>query len=202
MSFLPELSAARRALPRALFLAQAPQTTTIAQRAAFSTASPLQKTVVDSAKDTLKTVDRAVSDKLVDGIDTASTSTPLSPPSLSPPLTPPPLAATVASKLKETKDQVANKSAAELRGDAAELAGQAQGKASEMAGHAKGKASEVAGQAQGKASELTGKAQGTKEQVKGQAYGVKEEAKGQARGSAKQAAGTVKGVSEEVQREL
>lgn len=76
MSFLPELSAARRALPRALFLAQAPQTTTIAQRAAFSTASPLQKTVVDSAKDTLKTVDRAVSDKLVDGIDTASTSSP------------------------------------------------------------------------------------------------------------------------------
>lgn len=73
MSFLPELSAARRALPRALFTAQA-QTASIAQRAAFSTASPLQKTVVDSAKDTLKTVDRAVSDKLVDGIDTASTS--------------------------------------------------------------------------------------------------------------------------------
>lgn len=77
MSFLPELSAARRALPRALFTTTTTQTTSIAQRAAFSTASPLHKTVVDSAKDTLKTVDRAVSDKLVDGIDTASTSLPL-----------------------------------------------------------------------------------------------------------------------------
>jgi hypothetical protein len=78
MSFLPELSAARRtltsaALPRALFTTTQTQTTTIAQRAAFSTASPLHKTVVDSAKDTLKSVDRAVSDKLVDGIDIGGT---------------------------------------------------------------------------------------------------------------------------------
>jgi len=38
-------------------------------RAAFSTSVTMQKSVADATKDTLKTVDRAVSDKLVDGIN-------------------------------------------------------------------------------------------------------------------------------------
>lgn len=40
-----------------------------APRAAFSTSVQLQKSPKDVAKDALKTVDRAVSDKLVDGIN-------------------------------------------------------------------------------------------------------------------------------------
>ena len=40
-----------------------------APRAAFSTSIQLQKSATETAKDALKTVDRAVSDKLVDGID-------------------------------------------------------------------------------------------------------------------------------------
>ena len=44
-----------------------------APRAAFSTSINLQKTPVESAKDALKTVDRAVSNKIVDGIDVACT---------------------------------------------------------------------------------------------------------------------------------
>lgn len=68
MSFLTE-AAARRVmtlqLPRTL--------ATSAPRAAFSSSVTLQKSAVDAAKDTakdtLKGIDRAVSDKLVDGIN-------------------------------------------------------------------------------------------------------------------------------------
>jgi len=67
MSFLTEAAARRvatatRQVPRALANSGVP-------RAAFSSGVTLQKSAVDSAKDTLKTVDRAVSDKLVDGIN-------------------------------------------------------------------------------------------------------------------------------------
>ena len=64
MSFLTE-AAARRVMtlqvPRAM-AASAP-------RATFSSSVTFQKSVADAAKDTLKGVDRAVSDKLVDGIN-------------------------------------------------------------------------------------------------------------------------------------
>ena len=66
MSFLTEAAARRVAtlqvVPRAF-------ATTSVPRAAFSSSVTLQKSVVDSTKETLKTVDRAVSDKLVDGIN-------------------------------------------------------------------------------------------------------------------------------------
>jgi hypothetical protein len=42
-----------------------------APRAAFSTSVQRQKTVTEAAKDTLKTVDRKVSDKLVEGLNVA-----------------------------------------------------------------------------------------------------------------------------------
>ena len=64
MSFLTEVATRRIAtlqVPRTL--------ATSAPRAAFSSSVTFQKTVVDSAKDTLKSVDRTVSDKLVDGIN-------------------------------------------------------------------------------------------------------------------------------------
>ena len=58
-------------------------TTSTLSRAAFTTTTRRQKTPVDAAKDTLKSVDRKVSDKLVDGINIGSTleqkSTPLHP---------------------------------------------------------------------------------------------------------------------------
>jgi hypothetical protein len=41
-------------------------------RAAFTTTARHQKSAVDSAKDTLKSVNRKVADKLVDGIDVGS----------------------------------------------------------------------------------------------------------------------------------
>jgi hypothetical protein len=41
----------------------------ILPRAAFSTSTPVQRSAVESAKDALKSVDRKVSDKLVDGIN-------------------------------------------------------------------------------------------------------------------------------------
>jgi len=87
---------------------------------AFSTSFAAQKTTTESAKDTLKTVDRKVSDKLVDGIEVGQT---------------------VAAKAKD----VAGLNAAEAKGKASEVAGQAKGKAAELKGEAKGKAEEVKG---------------------------------------------------------
>lgn len=47
--------------------------TTTLSRAAFTTTARYQKSPVETAKETLKTVDRKVSDKLVDGINIGST---------------------------------------------------------------------------------------------------------------------------------
>lgn len=75
MSFLTEITTRRVAtLSRTAF-------TTSVPRASFTTTVQLRKTPVEATKDTLKTVDRAVSDKLVDGINAASTS-PLQAPNL------------------------------------------------------------------------------------------------------------------------
>ena len=68
MSFLTEF-----ALRRAAFIQVPRATLAIAPRAAFSTSIALRRTPVETVKDGLKTVDRAVSDKIVDGIDLAST---------------------------------------------------------------------------------------------------------------------------------
>jgi hypothetical protein len=67
MSFLIEATTRRlaTALPRASIATQAPR--------AFSTSFAHQKTATETVKDGLKTVDRAVSDKLVDGLDAAGT---------------------------------------------------------------------------------------------------------------------------------
>ena len=49
------------------------QTPLLFLRATITTTSCHQKSAVDSAKDTLKKVDHAISEKLVDGIDIGST---------------------------------------------------------------------------------------------------------------------------------
>lgn len=67
MSFLTELTARRMAtVSRAALRTSVP-------RASFTTTVQMRKTPVEATKDTLKNVDRAVSDKLVDGINVAST---------------------------------------------------------------------------------------------------------------------------------
>ncbi|KAH6615897.1 hypothetical protein B0J18DRAFT_438454 [Chaetomium sp. MPI-SDFR-AT-0129] len=107
-------------------------TSSILPRAAFSTTVRHQKSAVDSAKETLKSVDRKVSDKLVDGINIGSA---------------------YADKIKEASEDV---SKGKVTGKASELRGEVAGKASEVAGEAKGKASELAGEAKGKAKEVKG----------------------------------------------
>lgn len=71
MSFLTEMTF-RRVATISRTAARSSNFTSTVPRAAFSTTVQLQKTPVDAAKDGLKKVDRAVSDKIVDGIDIGS----------------------------------------------------------------------------------------------------------------------------------
>jgi len=123
-------------------LATAPSSTSTLSRAAFTTTARQQKSPVESAKETLKTVDRKVADKLVDGIN---------------------IGTAYANKIKEATSEV---SEGKVTGKAEELRGEMAGKASQVAGEAKGKASELAGEAKGAAGEAKGKARGVKEEVK------------------------------------
>lgn len=73
MSFLTEITFRRvaSAAPRFSATTFAPRVTTASSihRRQLSNTAPQYKTVTEAAKDTLKSVDRAVSDKLVDGIN-------------------------------------------------------------------------------------------------------------------------------------
>lgn len=63
MSFLIEASVRRMAtIPRTLAVSSV-------SRASFTTTVQLHKSATETVKDSVKSVDRAVSDKLVDGID-------------------------------------------------------------------------------------------------------------------------------------
>ncbi|PSR85680.1 hypothetical protein BD289DRAFT_453184 [Coniella lustricola] len=126
MSFLTEVTARRMAT---LTRTAASSTFTTVPRASFTTSLYLRKTVTEAAKDTLKTVDRAVSDKLVDGIDAG---------------------VTAKEKVKGATSEVTGKTS----GEASELSGEAKGKAQELKGQAKGKASELKGKAKEKVNEL------------------------------------------------
>ncbi|KAI9147739.1 hypothetical protein HJFPF1_12770 [Paramyrothecium foliicola] len=157
MSFLTE-SAVRRVamLPRAVAFS-APRT--------FTTSLAAQRTAPEAVKDGLKTVDRAVSDKLVDGIDVATSA---------------------AEKLKQTTDEISSRN--NIAGKAQELKGKAAGKASEVEGQVKGTAHEVNSETNlaGKAQELKGKAAGKASEVEGQVKGAAYEAKGKAKGAAEE----------------
>lgn len=120
MSFLT------RTLPRAsrTFAAPAPR--------AFSTSFVTRKSATETVKDAAKTVDRAVADKLVDGIEASQKA---------------------SVKVKE----VAGMNSSEVKGKASEVAGEAQGTAAEVTGEVKGKVNELAGAAKGKAEEIKGK---------------------------------------------
>ncbi|KAH7395647.1 LEA domain-containing protein [Cadophora sp. MPI-SDFR-AT-0126] len=99
---------------------------------AFSTTFVARKSATEAVKDGVKTVDRKVSDVLVEGIEVGQTA---------------------AQKAKE----VAGMSQSEMKGKASEVAGEAKGKANEVAGQAKGKANELAGEAKRKKEEVKGK---------------------------------------------
>ncbi|KAL2072129.1 hypothetical protein VTL71DRAFT_11472 [Oculimacula yallundae] len=155
---------------------------------AFSTSFVARKSATESVKDTVKTVDRKVSDVLVDGIEAGrrrckalsylfagSTGPPMARSTLPHPNvacprkknTAPanllPLTENATQKAKE----VAGMSTSEMKSKANEVAGEAKGKANEVAGQAQGKANELAGEAKGKANEVAGQAQGKKEEIKG-----------------------------------
>ncbi|KAI4111451.1 MAG: hypothetical protein LQ339_000650 [Xanthoria mediterranea] len=98
----------------------------------FSTSSLARKSAVDAATDTVKSVDRTISDAAVKGIEKGEQA---------------------AAKAKTAAGMGASKA----EGDASQMAGEAKGKASEMAGEAKGKAQETMGAAKGKAEEVKGK---------------------------------------------
>ena len=123
MSFLTEVATRRiaTAIPRVAAV-PAPRT--------FTTSIAAQKSATETVKDGLKKVDRAVSDKVVDGID---------------------MATAAADKVKKATEDV---SGAEARAKAQELKGEAAGKAQELKGKAKGVAEETKGKAKGTAEEV------------------------------------------------
>jgi len=135
------------------FTTQAPRT--------FATTAAIQRSAQEAVQDTLKRADRAISDKIVDGIDVGSTMT---------------------QKLKEGVEEIkagkatgqAERIRDEMARKASETASSAEGTASKAAGQAskitretKGKAKEMAGEAKGKAKEMAGEAKGKAEEVKG-----------------------------------
>lgn len=159
MSFLAKATFGRAAMLQAPRLAIVP-------RAAFSTGFPLHKTAAETAKDSLKQVDRAVADKVVDGIEMGGASPSVSLPcellltSVPPP---PPSPEKVVNKAKEVAQDLAG---SQKTGAAAELRGQAKGKAHEMAGAAKGTAQQASGAVKGAAARVEGAAKGMADQAK------------------------------------
>ncbi|KAJ9624301.1 uncharacterized protein PV06_07621 [Exophiala oligosperma] len=112
MSFLYTATPALRTSVRRSVLTQSPRL--------FSTTLSQQKGPVDAAKDGLKTVDRAVSDAAVAGIDKGI-------------------------ELKDKAASAAGVESGKAKGKASEVAGEAKGKAHELSGQAKGKAEEIKG---------------------------------------------------------
>ncbi|KJR88780.1 uncharacterized protein SPSK_08022 [Sporothrix schenckii 1099-18] len=139
MSFLTE-SIFRRvatAAPRISATTLAPRVATasfIHSRHLSSTA-PQRKTVTEAAKDTLKSVDRAVSDKLVDGINIGSAVADKAK-EASKDIT----GGRVADKAEELRDDLASK-AKHAKNDAAYKAGELRDDLTSKAKHAKNEAS-------------------------------------------------------------
>ncbi|KAI4595749.1 hypothetical protein KJ359_006740 [Pestalotiopsis sp. 9143b] len=119
MSFLTETVTRRLAISSRAALVQTPRQ--------FSISTRYQKSATETVKDAAKTVDRKVSDKLVDGINAAS-----------------------GAAAKVTDSDVAGK----VKGTAEEIRGEAKGKAAEAEGNAKGAANQAAGKAKGAADKL------------------------------------------------
>jgi F0F1-type ATP synthase membrane subunit b/b' len=128
MSFLTEVAVRRMALSSRVASVQASRQ--------FTTTFAARKTVTEAAKDTIKTVDRKVSDKLVDGIN----------------------ASTKAAEAVTGKAADANQKAA---GTAQEIRDKAKSDSAELAGEAKGAINEAKGTIKGAAKETEGKVKGS-----------------------------------------
>ncbi|KAI0475462.1 hypothetical protein GGR56DRAFT_515136 [Xylariaceae sp. FL0804] len=113
MSFITQVAARRMALSSRAAMVQAPRQ--------FSTTIAAHKSATEAAKDTLKSVDRKVSDKLVDGIN-------------------------AGSKAAEKVTGEATEKGYKASGTASEVEGKMKGKTEEL----KGKAEKVAKDAEGK----------------------------------------------------
>ncbi|KAI1170899.1 hypothetical protein F4777DRAFT_90084 [Nemania sp. FL0916] len=112
MSFLTEAAVRRVALVSRAATIQAPRQ--------FTTSIAARKTIAESAKDTIKNVDRKVSDKIVDGIN-------------------------VGSKAAETVTGKATEANYKAAGTAEEIRGKMKAEAEELSGKAKGAAKEAEG---------------------------------------------------------
>lgn len=126
----------------------------------FSTTPVAAKSVVDTAKDALKKVDRTVADGAVKGIEVGEKA---------------------AETIKQTIPNNTTQAKHQAQGAAQSAKSTAQSAADslpENAQQAKGQAQELAGEAKGKASELAGEAKGTKEEYKGKAQGKAAEVRG------------------------
>ncbi|TGJ85515.1 hypothetical protein E0Z10_g3242 [Xylaria hypoxylon] len=123
MSFLTETIARRVALTSRVAWVQAPRQ--------FGTSMAACKTMTESAKDTIKTVDRKVSDKLVDGIN-------------------------MGSKVAESVTGKAHEANPKAAGTAEEIRGKVKGHSEELAGKAKGAAKEAEGSVKGAAKNAEG----------------------------------------------
>ncbi|KAI0206655.1 hypothetical protein F4808DRAFT_2297 [Astrocystis sublimbata] len=128
MSFLTEAAARRVALVSRATSLRAPRQ--------FSTSLAARKSVTEAAKDTIKTVDRKVSDKLVDGIN-------------------------AGAKAAETVTGKAANANAKASGTAEEIRGQAKGTSEELLGKAKGAANEAEGSIKGAAKKAEGEVKGS-----------------------------------------
>jgi len=107
----------------------------------FTTSLAAQKTATETVKDGLKHVDRAVSDKLVDGIN---------------------IAAAASHKVKEKAEDLSD---SDLSGQFEGAKAHAKGKAEGMKASATGKAEEIKGKAKGAAEQAKGKAKGSVDEV-------------------------------------
>ncbi|KAJ4861999.1 hypothetical protein T069G_02953 [Trichoderma breve] len=107
----------------------------------FTTSLAAQRTATEAVKDELKHIDRAVSDKLVDGIN---------------------IATKASHKVMETAEDLSSSGvSSQVEG----MEAHAKGKAEGMKSAAKGKAEEMKGKAKGTAAKAKGKADETLDEV-------------------------------------
>ncbi|RFU77750.1 hypothetical protein TARUN_4461 [Trichoderma arundinaceum] len=107
----------------------------------FTTSLAAQRTATETVKEGLKHVDRAVSDKLVDGIN---------------------MATAASHKVKETAEDLSSSGAS---GQVEGMKAHAKGKAEGMKASATGKAEELKGKAKGATEQAKGKAKENMEEV-------------------------------------
>ncbi|KAK6335786.1 hypothetical protein TWF730_003163 [Orbilia blumenaviensis] len=131
------------AIIRRTVIARLPAVSVAAATRPLSTSVIRQKTVTETVKDTIDTVDKKSGKILAAGIETAENAS-----------------HTVKDKVSDVVG-----TARKNTPTAEEAKGAVKGKTSEM----QGKASEVAGEAKGKAEEISGKAKGAFEEAKGKA---------------------------------